>query len=218
MPPRLALAALDRGEGAMDLWDIDALTAFWRWTTHDPAAVYTAVLAVSTIGLWIVTARGIRNQRRDTEILQRAYLSVEPGGIREPYDRADRVNGYVVCRNRGHLPARKLSWHVRTDTGQQGAENFGQQGAENFPIGEMSEPRGVVTPGTEMIRQSGTFFTEKLENALFVWGMVTYDDGFGNRRYTKFCHRYHTKPFLHAGTFQMPPDAGQIYEYGNDAD
>jgi hypothetical protein len=185
-------------------------TTFWSWTTHDAVAAYTAVLAISTIGLWFVTARGIRNQRRDTEIIQRAYLSVEPGGIKEPYDRADRVNGYVICRNRGHLPARKLSWHVRTDTVQ--------QGAENFPVGEMSEPRGVVSPGTEMIRQAGTFFTEKLENSLFVWGMVTYDDGFGNRRYTKFCHRYYTKPFYGAGTFALPPDAGQIYEDGNDAD
>src|SRR6516165_385306 len=116
---------------------------FWRWTTHDAVAAYTAVLAISTIGLWIVTALGIRNQRRNTEILQRAYLSVEPGGIQQPYDRVDRVQGYVICRNRGHLPARKLSWHTRTDTVQ--------QGAEPFPLGEMSEPRGVVAPGTEMI-------------------------------------------------------------------
>ena len=62
------------------------------------------------------------------------------------------------------------------------------------------------------------FFTEKLENALFVWGMVTYDDGFGNRRYTKFCHRYYTKPFYGAGTFELQPDAGQVDEDGNDAD
>jgi hypothetical protein len=189
---------------------IGVLTTFWRWTTHDAVAAYTAVLAVSTIGLWIVTARGIRNQRRDTEILQRAYLSVEPGGIKPPFDRADRVRGYVICRNRGHLPARKLSWHTRTDTAQ--------EGAEEFPIGEMSEARGVVAPGTEMIVSAGTFFTNKLQNTLFVWGMVTYDDGFGNRRYTKFCHWYYTKAFYGEGTFEIPPDAGQMWEYGNDAD
>jgi hypothetical protein len=188
----------------------DALVAFWRWTTHDAVAVYTAVLAISTIGLWIVTALGIRNQRRDTQVLQRAYLSVEPGGIKEPYDRDDRVHGYVICRNRGHLPARKLSWHTRTDTIQ--------QGAEKFPISEMSEQLGVLTPGTEMIVSAGTFFTNKLENALFVWGMVTYDDGFRNRRYTKFCHVYYTKPFYGAGTFTIPADQGQFNDEGNDAD
>jgi hypothetical protein len=82
----------------------------------------------------------------------------------------------------------------------------------------MSEPQGVVTSGTEMIVPADTFFTNKLENSLFVWGMVTYDDGFGIRRYTKFCHRYYTKPFHGLGTFSMPPAAGKIYAYGNDAD
>ena len=69
-----------------------------------------------------------------------------------------------------------------------------------------------------MVGSAGTFFTNKLQNSLFVWGMVTYDDGFGKRRYTKFCHQYHTKPFYGVGTFEMPPDAGRMYEYGNDAD
>jgi hypothetical protein len=188
---------------------VDTLIAFWRWTTHDPVAVYTAVLAISTIGLWIVTARGIRNQRRDTEILQRAYLSVEPGGIKQPYDRDDRIHGYVICRNRGHLPARKLSWHTRTDTVQ--------QGVEQFPLGELSKPEGVVAPGTEMIVSAGTFFTNKLQNALFVWGTVNYDDGFGNRRYTKFCHLYYTKPHYGEGTFEIAPDLGRFYGEGNDA-
>jgi hypothetical protein len=173
-------------------------------------------LGISGVGLLVSIASGMiayrakEQTRRHTEIIQRAYLSVEPGGIQERYDRDDRIRGYVICRNRGHLPARKLSWHTRTDTVQ--------QEGEQFPIGEMSEPRGVVTPGTEMIVSAGTFFTSKLENSLFVWGVVTYDDGFGTRRYTKFCHRYYTKPFYGAGTFSMPPDAGEIYEYGNDAD
>jgi len=184
--------------------------AVWHWTTDDPVSFYTAVLALSTIALWIVTWRGIRRQSKDTRILQRAYLSVEPGGIKEPYDRGDRVHGYVICRNRGHLPARKLSWHTRTDTIQ--------QGAEKFPIGEMSEQLGVLTPGTEMIVSAGTFFTDKLENSLFVWGMVTYDDGFGTRRYTKFCHWYHTKRFYGAGTFTIPADQGQFNDEGNDAE
>jgi len=38
-------------------------------------------LAVSTIGLWVVTSRGVKNQTLDTRILQRDYISVEPGGI-----------------------------------------------------------------------------------------------------------------------------------------
>ena len=48
--------------------------AFWRWTTHDPVAFYTSVLAIftgvlsiSTIGLWVVTWRGGVRQSRDME-------------------------------------------------------------------------------------------------------------------------------------------------------
>src|SRR5712664_2862848 len=52
---------------------------FWEWTTEDPVAVYTLVLAISTIGLWFVTGQGMRNQSREMRILQRAYLSIEPG-------------------------------------------------------------------------------------------------------------------------------------------
>jgi ATP/ADP translocase len=38
------------------------LTAVWHWTTHDPVSFYTAVLALSTIALWIVTWQGIRKR------------------------------------------------------------------------------------------------------------------------------------------------------------
>ena len=195
-------------------------------TPENVALIALAGLLVSitsagiAIASTVIAYRAKEQTRRHTEILHRAYLSAEPGGIREPFDRGDRVHGYVICRNRGHLPARKLSWHTRTDTVQQAEfrTDTVQQGAEEFPIGEMSEPRGVIAPGTEMIVSAGTFFTNKLRNALFVWGMVTYDDGFGNRRYTKFCHRYYTKPFLGEGIFELPPDAGQIDEHGTDAD
>jgi hypothetical protein len=48
---------------------------------------------------------------------------------------------------------------------------------EPFPIGEMSEQKSVIFPGTHMTKSAGTFFTGKLTNSLFIWGMVTYDDG-----------------------------------------
>jgi hypothetical protein len=176
-----------------------------------PENVSLIALAVS-IASAIIAYRAKEQTRRHTEILQRAYLSVESGGIGD-YDRDNGTfHGYVRCHNRGHLPARRLSWHIRIGTVQ--------QGAEEFPIGEMRKPRSVVIPGTEMIVSAGTFFINNLRNELFVWGKVTYDDGFGNRRYTKFCHRYDMKRFLLGGeaTYELPPEAGQIDERGTDAD
>src|SRR5436190_1382017 len=91
------------------------LVVFWHWTVHDPVAFYTSILAVSTIGLWIITWRGIRSQSIDTRILQRAYLSVEPAGL-NPYlgheGEGRAVAGHVRFRNLGHLPARNVSWSI----------------------------------------------------------------------------------------------------------
>jgi hypothetical protein len=44
-------------------------------------AVVTGVLAVSTVGLWIATAIGFRNQSQETKILQRAYITAKRRGI-----------------------------------------------------------------------------------------------------------------------------------------
>jgi hypothetical protein len=57
-----------------------------------------------------------------------------------------------------------------------------------------------------------------LQNAALVWGIVTYDDGFGKNRYTKFCHRYGTKLFIGKSSFTIPSDAAFLHQEGNDAD
>src|SRR5262249_40026203 len=47
--------------------------SIWEKTTTDPVALFTFVLSLSTIGLWVATGIGILIQTRDTRILQRAY-------------------------------------------------------------------------------------------------------------------------------------------------
>lgn len=64
---------------------------------------FTAVLALATIGLGAIPIFGFRNQSRETRVIQRAYLSVEPNGI-EWTNKANLV-GQVVSRNVGRLPA-----------------------------------------------------------------------------------------------------------------
>src|SRR4051812_12484650 len=57
---------------------------FWEWTSHDPVAFYTsavalftAILALSTIGLWIATNRTLRHSRETAERELRAYVVVD---------------------------------------------------------------------------------------------------------------------------------------------
>jgi hypothetical protein len=54
----------------------------------------------------------------------------------------------------------------------------------------------------------------------YVWGEIKYTDGFGQQRFTKFCHRYPCQPFELAPDGSKSIDArhARYHEHGNDAD
>jgi hypothetical protein len=183
------------------------LTAVWHWTTDDPVSFYTAILALSTIALWVATWRGIRRQSKDTRILERAYVNVEPGGLTAHRDRDDRLHTAVIFKNVGHLPARNVRWYG----------TFGNPEGKDFPVKEPTGGKIVLSPGTTSTQRVGTVFTDKLQNSLFVWGIVTYDDGFGRQRFTRFCHVYDTKNIINKLGVILPADNAELHEYGNDA-
>jgi hypothetical protein len=192
--------------------DTNPFIAFWRWTSRDAVAFYTLVLGLSTIGLWLVTARGVRNQTRDTQILQRAYISVEPEGITPHYNKGDRVVGRVIFRNVGHLPARNVRWYGNMD--KRGFRfNHDDQ---SFPLDEPFEGKIVLPPGMETSIEIGVVTTEILGSEAYLWGIVLYEDGFGIARYTKFCHRYRTR-HLTAETFNVSGREAALHRHGNDA-
>jgi hypothetical protein len=181
---------------------VDEMT-IWHWTTHDPVAFFTFVLAASTIGLWIVTWLGIRGQSSETRILQRAYINVEPGGLLEHPDRDDRVRCFVTFYNVGHLPARNVRWYGTVWPDGREAQyshtdlsKFNAYEADNFPIGDLKEGSIVLSPGGKSSQWIATMFTYRFSNTAFVWGIVTYDDGFGINRHTKFCHTYRLKELI----------------------
>ena len=204
-------------------WTTDLLVAVWHWTTHDPVRFYTAVLALSTILLWIVTWRGIRGQFKDTRILQRAYVSVEPGGLTAHVDRSDRVHTTVILRNVGYLPAHNVRWYGTCATldldgcWRDADGNDFPMKEPNFPVKEPTGGKIVLPPGAASTHHVGTVFTDRLTNTLFVWGIVTYDDGFGKKRFTRFCHVYGTKAIINRHDVTLPAANARLHEYGNDA-
>jgi hypothetical protein len=171
-------------------------------------AIATSVLAIFTIILAYLAGCQIR----DSRILQRAYLNVESRGI-EPHvvDRGDRVHALIAIRNAGHLPARNVSWTV----------NIGwPEDHENLPLGKIEPSTGVLAAGAELITATGPLFSKDVSNYIYVWGMVTYYDGFGGSRFTKFCHRYPSKEIIRVDkniTFEIPASAARYWPYGNDA-
>jgi hypothetical protein len=78
-------------------------------------AVFTAVLAVSTIGLWVVTWRSGSRQERMSRTHERAYIS--GGG---PFPAPGKPPGYgtVTIENYGRTPAviKTVEWGVCPET------------------------------------------------------------------------------------------------------
>jgi hypothetical protein len=196
----------------------DLLMAFWEWTTDDPVSFYTAVLAVSTILLWIVTWRGIRGQSKDTRIIQRAYLSADLAGINPLRTATAQAGGHVVLahvdfRNVGHLPARNVTWFMHLKVSTSDKETDFPISQNGFVGNNVIAPGSVMKQGTDHVTVTGT------SGFIYVWGQIRYDDGFRKRRTTNFCHRYNcvTLHKMDSG-YGIDVGDGRYHQHGNDAD
>ncbi len=197
--------------------------SLWEKATTDPVAFFTLWLVISTVGLgvstvllWRDTKRSGERQARDTEILQRAYLSVTPLGL-VPFRREPLHSLIVGFHNSGNLPAREVRWHINREADESPIR-------QHFPIGSNFEGSLVIPQGVTAPKGSLGFETETLNEFyregtgrnrwLYVWGEVRYLDGFGVKRHTRFCHRYNLAAFREGG---IPARDARHHEYGNDA-
>jgi hypothetical protein len=200
----------------------------WAWSVlrdHDwMLVIFTAILAIFTFRLW-------RTTHRDTRILQRAYIAVEPQGVHLLINGNDLI-GHVGIKNAGHLPARKVSWAVNIKYSLSGDEP-----EASFPM-ERGEGNIVVAPGTSATQASGTSVKlqtlldacgeevargdkgAEIDVFLYVWGSVQYDNGFRRSCNTKFCHRYRwvNRGRGHIGQYEIASAYARYHRHGNDAD
>jgi hypothetical protein len=183
--------------------------------------VFTELLVFVTFCLVVGTVVFAWFQFRDTRILQRAYLSVEPLGI-NPFVSGDGkfqdlVVGHISIVNVGRLPARvSISYRepriFATKRALSDAELPFETGA---PLAVLP-PGGKMPVGTSSISDD-SFGTDEF---IYVWGRVDYFDGFGKPRFVRFCHRYPCRPY------EMSPDGSKgiaakharYHEHGNDTD
>jgi hypothetical protein len=154
----------------------------------------TAIIAIFTVVLAWVGWMQIRYGR----ILRRAYLDARFDGIRS--NTAGELVGHVIFKNVGHLPARNLSWVVNLSTGGKDWKPTKikwahMTGDSVIPIGA-EWPKGSAPLLHPQDDPRGLY--------LYVWGRVTYRDGFRRlrKRRLDFCHRYPWE------TKQTPADAG----------
>ncbi len=123
-------------------------------------------------------------QARDARILQRAYLNVKFEGIEN--NSAGQLIGHVTFQNVGHLPARKLHWLVKLD---RGGNDWRPQKIKNKELARESViPVGAEWPqGSNAIGDGDGPNLDETGLYLYVWGRVTYKDGFRwRKRYADF--------------------------------
>jgi len=185
-------------------------------------AIATLLIATFTATLWIATIQLQRTgerQNRTTRILERAFMSVEPGGLEEWQSRRDVISCDVIMRNVGKLPARNVRWSIQWDLDE-------NRHRSNFSLSDdLDHGPIVVAPGTRAINTTPTRRTDEFEAFLtnagiqdrfaYVWGEVRYDDGFGVIRWIKFCHRYNVAAAVGAPRHRIAPKRGRYHENGN---
>jgi hypothetical protein len=175
----------------------------------DITAISTLIVAIFAV----VLARVAWKQSSDARILQRAYLDVRFGGVR--VIPTGELVGRVDFKNVGHLPAQKLRWLVRLDSG--GLRWRPPKIKNKDLMGESVIPRGAEWPRvSNAIHDPG----DAGGVYLYVWGRATYADGFRwRKRRVDFCHRYPWKMRETAtgGGVGISPEHALYHEYGNSA-
>jgi hypothetical protein len=151
-----------------------------------PITIFTALLVAVGFGQLGLFWR----QYRQTKILQRAYLSVEPLGLHEMTDKS--IISHIAIFNGGNLPAKDVRSNVRVALSDNGDKADFE--AVTIPSGgqTMIVPKGKVERGTPELGKDGTeAYRGRLEGFfVYVWGRVEYEDGFDKSRWLIFCHRY----------------------------
>src|SRR5262249_54735489 len=87
-------------------------TSLETWTFIALVATTLATVAMASF-TWFLARIG-RTQIEHTQILQRAYISVNPSGI--DTNTYGQQIGHVIFDNAGHLPARDFHWRININT------------------------------------------------------------------------------------------------------
>jgi len=197
--------------------------AYWHilGVTISSADLLAMLLVGATMGLGGVTAWGIYSQRRETKILQRAYLTVEPLGI-NPFisktgRRDNRMVGHINIVNVGRMPA-KVSISQKEPRLRVTSKIL----LEDDLKSEKGAQVAVLAPGGKMIVGTKNISNRSLDTdrLIYVWGRVDYLDGFDRWRVTRFCHRYPCRAHELAadGSKSIEGKYARYHEYGNSAD
>jgi hypothetical protein len=184
---------------------------FWERTLNDPVALYTFILAVftvvlalSTIGLWYVTWRTFSHAEKSAERQLRAYLVVKTSFSEElAGEPRGRILVTVTITNSGQTPAYDVGGWI-----DKAFRNYIVPGALPTPTNQIMNGSSVLGPGVDRALQTiwdtplnsdESALVKARKKAIFFYGRTEYRDAFGHRHYTNFrlMFRGETKIGLH---------------------
>ncbi len=154
----------------------------------------------------------------------RAYLSVEPLGIRHLIGNQS-TKGHVLVKNVGRLPAKNVSIIVRMKICERD-EWQPDECRVAKPSSRTIHPDATMSQGSISDDDILAKCVIQKSGYIFVWGIAEYLDGYDNIRFTRFCHRYarasHDRSVDRAtasreGLNLITPDKARYHETGNEA-
>jgi hypothetical protein len=151
----------------------------------------------------------------------RAYLSVEPVGVYVLIG-TDEAIGQVRVNNVGRVPAQNVHVVVHMLLGSSKNTQIGNRDADIDGVERAIQPGASFRQGS---REQYPVNDIRQGVWVFVWGVAYYDDGYGNRRWTRFCHRYNSgsRTRYEMGMTEtgqpalLDADKARYYTTGNDA-
>jgi hypothetical protein len=179
-------------------------------------------LPVVSAWFTVVLARVGKQQIADTKILQRAYLSVEPQGVKW-LGLEKTFIGHVVFKNVGKLPATEfvsVVMKIEVQNAEWATPILADDALPDIPA-------GVIPIGAEVPQGSPRIAFDEVNQAevsgpmyLYVWGRAKFKDGFGGARYVNFCRRYPWAKFtvLTPAPAVISKEFARYHHYGNNAD
>jgi hypothetical protein len=161
---------------------------------------------------------------KNSKLELRAYLSVEPAGIRQLLGRNEGL-GQVSVRNVGKVPARDVYVFVCMRLSADRDVDFAVP-ADPDDVSRVIQPGAAMTQGSQNYLPISDVI--KPGKNIFVFGVVYYGDGLNSpRRYTRFCHRYSTSSYDDSLPWQrasnitktiIEREKARYHTHGNEAD
>ena len=143
----------------------------------------------------ILTRQAIVSSEKASQVELRAYLIVNvDSGAYQDRENEIRFAGTPTLKNTGKTPAHNVKYRnnsailsdefAKTFSFPRGDEEFGRYviGVDQTVTFTVVNKEYVDSPDVDAIRSGNG-------KAFYYWGIIEYDDAFGNSHTTEFCHR-----------------------------